>query len=219
MSPETVLKILIWPVLILVLCIIFRGPISDLIRPSPSQTVTVKVGLSGVEISRVAAAAAAVAAGTAARADQGVPLNQTTLAANLAHGIEASLAMGARGDNHRRLLWVDDVPSNNEYLAKAFSELGIDVVIAKSTDEAKKLLSNTHFDLLISDMSRPPDGEAGLTLLRYLKDQGNRTPVIIYAGQWPAEHRGQESAIGAGLITNDPSEVYSTVLKRLLRPG
>jgi CheY-like chemotaxis protein len=211
-----VIKIIIWPILILVLCIIFRGPISELIKPNPDQSMVVKVGPSGIEISRVASAAAAVAAGAAARAEQGQPVNQQVLANNLAQGIEASLRSGDVKTLKRKILWVDDMPSNNDYLIRAFQDLGIVVTTSTSTSEAQKELSDNKFNLVISDMSRPDDDRAGLALIKIMRELNVQTPIIIYAAKWASEHKGQEKEIGAILITNDPSEIYSTVLKQLL---
>jgi len=178
--------------------------------------MTVRVGASGVEISRIASATAMVAIGAATRANQDKPINQTNLATNLAEGIEASLNRVESRGNNRNLLWIDDMPSNNDYLVNAFRDIGINVFLAYSTEEAKNKLSEHKYDLIITDMSRPPDSEAGLTFLRYLETQKFSTPAIIYASYWVAAHIGQEDNFGVTLITNDPSKVYSAVLRRML---
>ncbi|MDO9707761.1 response regulator [Paracraurococcus lichenis] len=178
--------------------------------------MSVKIGTNGVEISRVAAAAAAVAAGAATRADRDNPINQSELAANLAQGIEVSLSRPQNIKKTKRLLWVDDTPSNNDYLVRAFRDLGVDVVLAKSTQEGENALASESFDVVITDMSRPPEGEAGLAFAKKIREMGIKIPIIIYASYWASQHKGQESNFGVSLITNDPSAVYSEVLKRML---
>ena len=212
-----ILKVVIWPLLILTLCILFKGSIESLIRPDPTGNMSVKISTSGVEISRVAAAAAAVAAGAATRADRDNPVNQSELAANLAQGIEVSLNR-SQPITAKRVLWVDDRPSNNDYLIHAFRGLGIEVVLANSTKDGETALSKGSFDVVITDMSRPPENEAGLDLVRNIRKSDSKTPIIIYAAYWASQHRGQEENFGVNLITNDPSAVYSTVLKRMLGP-
>lgn len=74
------------------------------------------------------------------------------------------------------------------------------------------MLQQERYDVIVSDMSRPPDEEAGKTLLKHLKEQGSTIPVIIFAARWAAEHKDEAAAIGAVLVTNDTSEVYSRTL-------
>ncbi|HEY6781117.1 MAG TPA: hypothetical protein VI111_09190, partial [Thermoleophilaceae bacterium] len=54
---------------------------------------------------------------------------------------------------HRRVLWVDDNPSNNQVEAKLLRNLGVDVENALSTDEATGRLRRdpARFDVVISD--------------------------------------------------------------------
>lgn len=99
----------------------------------------------------------------------------------------------------------------------AFTSIGIDVVLSTTTDAAETELSKTNFDMIITDMSRPPDKEAGLSLIKYLHEHGIKVPTIIYAAFWASKHLGKEEDFGAKLITNDPSQVYATVLNNLLK--
>jgi CheY-like chemotaxis protein len=62
-------------------------------------------------------------------------------------------------------LWVDDFPNNNIYERQALEALGVNFVLATSTEEALKKISRQRFDAIISDMGRPPDSRAGYTLL------------------------------------------------------
>jgi CheY-like chemotaxis protein len=75
--------------------------------------------------------------------------------------------------------WVDDKPDNNVFER---SSLGLSFVLAKSTEEALEKAARHRFDVIISDMGRPPDQRAGYALLEKLRACGDRTPFIIYAG-------------------------------------
>jgi len=68
----------------------------------------------------------------------------------------------------KRVLWVDDRPEGNRYEMLALKEFGVDVTTARSTSEALDLLSRATFDLVISDMKRGVDDDAGYDLLGQL---------------------------------------------------
>jgi len=61
----------------------------------------------------------------------------------------------------RRILWVDDQPTRNSFEREALEALGFKILPARSTDEAVSILkSRPPIDVIISDMSRPPDTRA-----------------------------------------------------------
>ena len=90
--------------------------------------------------------------------------------------------------NSERVLWVDDYPDNNVNEIRALAHLQVDVVCARSTNEALKKLAdakgeNEPFSLVISDWSR--EGEAataGLRLLREMRNRQHTQPTIFYHG-------------------------------------
>lgn len=210
-------RILIWPALILYLSIQFRGAITALIKPPESGQSTVKIGMGGVEITRIASSVAAVAVAAGVQAGkEGTDVPQEQIAGSISHAVAASLGSTSRQMAARRILWVDNNPPNNALLARSFRDLGIEVIEVRATDDAVRLLEKDRtFDLMITDMSRPPDREAGLTLLQRLREKNIRLPTVIYAARWAQEHRGKEQEFGAALITNDPSAVYAFALRAL----
>src|SRR5207245_6927541 len=80
------------------------------------------------------------------------------------------------------VLWVDDRPMNNTYERQALEALGIQFTISRSTEDALERLQTKSYNLIISDMARPPDPQAGYTLLEQVKARKITTPFIIYAG-------------------------------------
>ena len=78
---------------------------------------------------------------------------------------------GQRGDNivPKSVLWVDDRPDNNISERRAMEAYNLSFDLAKSTGEALAKLGKKRYDLIISDMSRPPDARAGYTLLQTLR--------------------------------------------------
>ncbi|WBL76029.1 response regulator [Bradyrhizobium xenonodulans] len=80
----------------------------------------------------------------------------------------------------KRVLWVDDRPDGNRYEMLALAEFGVAITIARSTEDALKLLSEAPFDLIISDMKRGDDEEAGYDFLAKLLPLHINLPVIFY---------------------------------------
>jgi len=99
--------------------------------------------------------------------------------------------------------------------AKLLAALGVTFVLATSTDEALERLKIQSFDAIISDMGRPPDSQAGYTLLDRLRAGGDQTPFIIYAGSRAPEHRAEARRRGAVGCTNRPDELFEMVLSVL----
>jgi len=95
--------------------------------------------------------------------------------------------------------------------------VGVTFVLATSTEEALEKVKQQSFEAIISDMGRPPDSQAGYTLLDKLRDSGNRTPFIIYAGSRAPEHRAEARRRGAIGCTNRPDELFEMVLSALGR--
>ena len=87
--------------------------------------------------------------------------------------------------------------------------------IARSSDEATEKLGSSHYELVISDMGRPPDSRAGYTLLDALRKQGNPIPYVIYAGSNKVEHKREAIEHGAVGSTNRPDESFVLVSKGL----
>jgi CheY-like chemotaxis protein len=97
--------------------------------------------------------------------------------------------------------------------------LGASFVLATSTDEALRKLTTQKFDVIISDMGRPPDDRAGYTPLEKLRASGNQTPFVIYAGSNAPEHKAEARSRGALGSTNRASELFNYVLGAINRGG
>lgn len=116
----------------------------------------------------------------------------------------------------RTILWVDDRPENNVYERNALESLGIKVSISTSTESALKMLSRNNYDVIISDMGRPPDQRAGYTLLSEIKKMGIDTPFIIYAsGANLPKHKAKAQQRGAYGSTNRATELLEMVVSNI----
>jgi CheY-like chemotaxis protein len=118
----------------------------------------------------------------------------------------------------RSILWVDDRPANNILERQSLRSYGFEFDLAQSTQEALDALRSRRFDLIISDMGRPPDARAGYTLLDAVRGKGDNTPYIIYAGSRSPEHTAEAIRRGAQGTTNRPSELVSMVMDAIGKP-
>lgn len=112
-------------------------------------------------------------------------------------------------------LWVDDRPMLTSYERRALEALGIQITISKATDDALERLQNKTYDVIISDMSRPPDKYAGYTLLEKMKSMGITTPFIIYASGKKPEYVAEAKRRGAFGSTNEPQELFEMVIQAI----
>jgi CheY-like chemotaxis protein len=115
-----------------------------------------------------------------------------------------------------RILWVDDRPDNNRFERQALEALGIRIELSTSTDDALMMIRDGPYDLIISDMGRPPDERAGYTLLDALRDDGDQTPFVIYAGSRAAKHVQEARQHGAIGSTNLHHELFAIVTKAII---
>ena len=121
----------------------------------------------------------------------------------------------ARAIGRKRILWVDDNPANVANEAGAFRELGIQVDHATDTDSALTRLQSDRYDLVISDLARGGENEAGLILMRTMRADNIDTPVVIYTSAHAARLTQGAKAAGAMLVTASPTVLFETVVRRL----
>jgi CheY-like chemotaxis protein len=112
-----------------------------------------------------------------------------------------------------RVLWVDDHPRNNAYECRTLAALGITVEQVVSTHEALEKTRRATYDVILSDMARDrPD--AGLELLRKLREAGCRTEVIFYVGRVEKDRGVPAGAFG---LTNQPEPLLHYIFDVLER--
>ena len=121
-----------------------------------------------------------------------------------------------------KLLWVDDHPENNLYPRKAMEELGIQITLSTSTEDALEKVHANSYDVIISDMGRQPSNPqapyektAGYDLLDKLRSGHINTPFIIYAGSGSPEHRKETQRHGGMGTTNNAQELLQMVINAI----
>lgn len=159
-----------------------------------------KVSIAGIELQlRDDLQAAATAR------NQDLPGNELTRAARRL-AASKDLVEGAK------LLWVDDVPDSIVRESRLLEQAGAQITRALSTTAAFDKLNQENFDLILSDINRDGDKQAGIDFAAALAQRKNPPPLIFYVGtvrRPPPEH-----AFG---ITNRPDELIHLVLDSLAR--
>ena len=143
----------------------------------------------------------------------GGPVDRKDIAQVVERASEATASMGPQ-----RILWVDDVPQNNIREQNAMTALGMQVTTATSTQDALGQLDQSRFDVVITDMGRPGNLQAGYELLEKMQARNDTQPVIIYASSNRPEHREQARKRGAFGSTNRPDELLDLVTRAVEAP-
>lgn len=85
------------------------------------------------------------------------------------------------------VLWVADRPESHALLVQQLRDNGVRVTTVSTTAEALEEASERAYRLIVSDMARKEDGryhaDAGIALLRELRDLGVDIPVIVFSKQ------------------------------------
>ena len=207
-----------WPLVIVFALLFFGRPLRAFLQNLGEFRF--KVGATGVEASLTKQQVVAAANLGAADAQRGDPARSP---AERSQGIatvvtEAVVPSTSRNLANASVLWVDDCPDNNLYERMALEALGISFVISISTDDAVARLRSGRYDLIISDMGRPPDSQAGYTLLSRVRDELKlKTPFLIYAGSSDPAHDAEARRRGASGSTGNPRDLFQRVVAILGR--
>ena len=110
-----------------------------------------------------------------------------------------------------RLLWIDDVPANNVNEIRLLNRLRITIDLAASDIEARGCLATAVYDLVISDIRRGSDGEAGKKFLPEVTRAMLEPPVIFYVGS------DRDVPQGAFGLTTRPDTLLRLILDALER--
>lgn len=190
-----------WPIVAIVFLLAFRKPLVKTI--SRLSSATIKAG--DIEANLKYALELGAALG-----EKNLPYDPDSTAKALEENLENSINLLGK-----LILWVDDRPENNKRERQALETKGIRFIQVKSTEDALKVLETSSFDLIISDMGRPGDNQAGYTLLSELRKSYPSLPYIIYAGEKKPEQVEEAKRRTASGTTNRPDELIQMVESEL----
>ncbi len=132
-------------------------------------------------------------------------------------GPVSSGVMNRESVTPHKILWVDDIPGNNDWERKALETYGVQFTLARDTNEAEQKIFGDEaiFDAIISDLARPSDRNAGYILLSRLRKAGIFTPYFLYTGANAAKAVDLAISSGAQGITADPDTLVAMVIAAL----
>jgi CheY-like chemotaxis protein len=204
--------VLVWPTVLVFFLVRFRGALTSFLKNLGEFSFKVP-GVEATAKRQQVEAAAALGAAVATRAPGDTSPKREADPQDIAAALPSPRSQ--RRLQGARILWVDDRPENNRFERQALEALGIDIDISTSTEDALEKVRRRSYDLIISDMGRPGDPQAGYTLLDDLRRSGNQTPFVIYAGSKSAEHVREARKHGAIGTTNMPQELITMVTNAL----
>jgi class 3 adenylate cyclase/CheY-like chemotaxis protein len=115
---------------------------------------------------------------------------------------------------NKSILWVDDYPENNARLSALLRKAGCVVATARSTEEALVQLKNNFYRVIITDMGRDGDPEAGLDFLKRIRKRRWEIPVIVFTSATSAALVGaQAKKLGAMACTPGAATLVANLLK------
>jgi hypothetical protein len=116
----------------------------------------------------------------------------------------------------RHVLWVDDRGlSGTEAIELRLQRLGVHVTVVRNTETASRSISNRMPDLIISDVSRGADHEAGFIMAEHLRDAGLfGGPIYFYTGSMGFGRLQRAQKVGAQIFT-EPGALLKEVTEKL----
>ncbi len=115
-----------------------------------------------------------------------------------------------------KILWIDDEPHFQINERTQLEEIGVEFDIAVNEDEARGLIRNIEYQLIISDIARPGREKNGLDFLKELVESRHRIPYIFYISDLDKSRGTPPYAFG---ITNSLYELFHLVMDLIERRG
>ena len=209
-----------WPIIVMFILIYFGVPLKKFV--ADMAEFRLKAGPTGIEAeAKREQVEAAALLGAAAAAKKGQiegekPVPDEDRAREIAKAVSQATKPKAEGRLFgASILWVDDKPAKDAFERKALEVFGVRFTDSLSTSDALEKIKTNKYDAIISDMNRPPDSQAGYTLLAEKQKLGDDTPLIIYAGSSRTDHKAEAQRRGAFGSAGNPQELFMLVLYAL----
>jgi ActR/RegA family two-component response regulator len=117
----------------------------------------------------------------------------------------------------KRLLFVDDDEDFREIFQQGLVKRGFDVTVARSVNEALRLISVAKFDVLLCDLHLPDAGD-GLTVVSAMRHANPNSVTLVLTG-YPALQEATNAANEVLLKPIGLNEIVAIIEKKLLNPS
>jgi CheY-like chemotaxis protein len=112
------------------------------------------------------------------------------------------------------VLLVNDVPEEMQHVVAILRELGINVEVVTTTEEALSRVHQNTYDVIVSDMRRGTSLDEGLGFLTRMRQDGIHRPTIFTVGQYRPDLGTPPFAFG---ITNRADELLNLLFDAIER--
>ena len=109
------------------------------------------------------------------------------------------------------ILVVDDDERLRRLLYRYLTENGFQTYEAPSADEALPVIRMVAFDLIIMDVMMP--GTNGMDMVRFLREEGNKTPILMLTAMGETDDRISGLEAGADDYLGKPFEPKELLLR------
>jgi CheY-like chemotaxis protein len=106
-----------------------------------------------------------------------------------------------------RVMWIDDNPEGNAMLASELEDMGAEVKNFPNAETAIRGISRRRPDVVISDITRGVDPDAGFTGAAALRTAGYTGPILFYTARITPERRQRAEDVGALDVVTSATDV------------
>lgn len=114
--------------------------------------------------------------------------------------------------NHMKILAVDDDPLTLKLLEKKLTKEGYKIETASDGIRAVALISQTRYDIVITDLIMP-GGVDGIGVLEAVKEKNSQTEVILLTAHASVENAVEAMRKGAADYLQKPINFYELTLR------
>ncbi|UIJ71285.1 response regulator [Aurantimonas sp. HBX-1] len=140
---------------------------------------------------------------------------QSTEVNNITTGSVSDSPPASPTTRKKRILWVDDYPSNNAFIVNNLKGRNFDVDISIDTEDALNRFESLDYSMIVTDLGRKERGInnplAGFELIKKVRNINANIPILVFAGSRGVEMRDDLISAGATDVTSSGIEVMKFI--------
>ena len=113
-----------------------------------------------------------------------------------------------------KILIIDDEKDNTEIIKDILEDVNYTTVLARSAIEAKAIVAQNSFDLILLDVWMP--GQDGISLLSEWHSEGFSTPIVMMSGHAEPSDIVKAMKLGATDFLKKPLHDFLPILRNIM---
>jgi len=113
-----------------------------------------------------------------------------------------------------KILIIDDEKDNTEIIKDILEDVNYTTVLARSAIEAKAIVAENSFDLILMDVWMP--GQDGISLLSEWYSEGFSTPIVMMSGHAETSDIVRAMKLGATDFLKKPLHDFLPILRNIM---